>query len=292
MPNTTSTSVTELINTEAIDALIIPYQYDVATAVPFFRYKSMSGEAAAVASFPRWVKDTHEDVATESTSLTTNEMETTDVQVTVARVGIAREVSETSLEDNILGRARFMEELVMDSAVLIGEAKDEDATAQFANATGLVTDTGQDLEILDLVEAIGTQRANKARGPQVFHLHDVQLKDLQRQQAAATATTWASFYSPNADGTEYGGTFMGAPIFASSKNPTANAGADRVGCLFSQGQDPVGKRFCAFAFADKRAPTTKFDEDILEDTQIMVTTTRYGVGTVAANFATRIVTDA
>jgi hypothetical protein len=238
------------------------------------------------------VKDAHEDIATESTSMTTVEMETTEVSVTVARVGIAREISETALEDNILGRARFMEELVLDSAILLGEAKDEDATAQFASATGVVTDSGNDLEVLDMVEAMGTQRTNKARGPQVYHLHDVQLKDLQRQQVAATATPWMAFYQPNADGTEFGGFFMGAPIFASSKNPTANAGADRVGCLFSQGQDAVGKRFCAFAYAEKRAPTTKFDQDILEDTQIMATTSRYGVGTVAANFATKIVTGA
>lgn len=287
---TTSTSVTELVYAKVIDDLIIAYQYDDVTAVPYFRFKSLVGQPSATASFPRWVKDAHEDVANEAAALTPVEMETTAVDITVARVGIARETSETAFEDTILGRAAFINEIVMDHAVLFGEAIDEDATALFASATGVVTNTGVDITIADLVNGMGTQRAAKARGPQVIHLHDETGKQLQAAQAAATSTPWATFFQPNADSTAFLGYFMGAPVWASSKNPTANAAADRVGCIWAQGQ--AAPKTCAFGFVVKRVAATKYDEDILEDTHLAATYMRYGVGVVAANFATKLVFDA
>jgi hypothetical protein len=290
MVQTTSTSVTELVLAKAVDSLIIAYQYDDVTAIPFARFKDISGESTATASFPRAVKDAHEDLATEGTALTPVEFETTTVDVAMTRVGIAREVTETTFEDTTLGRAGLMAELVMDAAILLGIAKDEDLTAKWPDASGSVSNTTVAITILDMVEGMGSQRAAKAKGPQFIHLHDQTLKQLQRAQVAAVATPWASFYQPNADGTAFGGYFMGAPIFASSLNPTANGGADRVGVIASQGQ--AAPKFAAFAYAEKRAPRTKTDEKILEDSTVMATITRYGVGTVAANFATKLVFDA
>lgn len=287
MAQTNSTSVTELVLAKAVDSLIIAYQYDDVTAIPFARFKDISAEPTATASFPRAVKDAHSDLATEATALTAEEFETTAVDIAMTRVGIAREVTETTFEDTILGRAGIMAELVMDAAVLLGVAKDEDLTAKWVDATNSVSNTGVAMSILDLVEAMGTQRTAKAKGPQFIHVHDVTLKQLQRAQVAASSTPWASFYQPNADGTAFGGYFMGAPIFASSLNPTANAAVDRVGVIASQGQ--AAPKFAAFAYAEKRAPKTKTDEKILEDSTVMATITRYGVGTVAANFATKLV---
>lgn len=290
MAQTNSTSVTELVLATATDSLIIAYQYDEVTAIPFARFKDMSNEPSATARFPRAVKDAHEDLATEATALTAVEFETTAVDIAMSRVGIAREITETTFEDTILGRAGVMSELVMDAAILLGVAKDEDLIAQWVNAGNTVSNTGVAITILDLVEAMGTQRAAKVRGPQFIHLHDVTLKQLQRAQVAATSTPWASFYQPNADTTAFGGYFMGAPIFASSLNPTANAAADRVGVIAAQGQ--ASPRYAAFAYAEKRAPRTKTDEKILEDSTVMATITRYGVGVPATNFATQLVFDA
>lgn len=287
MTQTTSASVTELINPEVIDDAIIAYQYDNSVIAGHFRFKSLVGMATPVASFPRWVKDAHEDLATEGTAMTPVEMETTQVSVTVGRCGIAREPTETSLEDTVLGRARFIEELAMDSALLLDMAIDEDCAAEFANASGSVSDTGQPMELADLVEMIGTQRTNKAKGAQVFNLHDYHLKHIQKAQLAATSTTWDRFYTPNADGSEYGGVFMNAEMWASSLNPTANVGADRLSCVYSRGDGPLGKKFCAFGLAVARVPTTKQQDQVLEDSHLMATTVRYGVATIAANFATK-----
>lgn len=284
---TTSTSVTELVLATATDSLIIAYQYDEVTAIPFARFKDISQEPTATARFPRAVKDAHSDLALETDALTPVEFETTAVDVAMTRVGIAREVSETTFEDTILGRAGVMSELIMDAAVLLGIAKDEDLIAEWPNATNEVSDTGQAITVLDLVAGMGSQRTAKCRGPQFIHLHDLLLGQLQQDQAASSTTPWATFFQPNADHSAYGGVFMGAPVFASSLNPTANTAADRVGVIAAQGQ--ASPRYAAFAYAEKRAPRTKTDEKILEDSTVMATITRYGVDTVAANFATKLV---
>lgn len=286
MAVTTSTSVTSTILAKVIDPLTIAYQYDDTTAVPFFRYKDMSGQQSAVASFPRKNKDSYGSVATETTSLTPTTWQYTAVDVTVARYGIAREVTETAIEDSIVGQALYVSEWVKDAAILFGEQLDTDATALFPSLTAVCGVTNTALTIATLVTGMATQRANKAKGPQVIHLHDLQLKDLQAAQAAATATPWMAFYQPNADGSQFGGYFMGAPVWSSSKNATANTAVDRVGAIFSQGQSAPD--FCAFAFAAKRMPSSKTQTDILQDGYIWASFARYGVGMVANSFGTKV----
>lgn len=288
MTQTNAGSVVELVNSEAIDLLIIAYPSDDKNVTPFFRFKSVIGLGTAVGSFPRWVKDSAEDLATEATAMTAQELETTDVQITAARVGIAREPTETVLEDTVLGRARFMEEIASDAATLLGMAETEDGAAQFPSATGSVTDSGNPIEIVDLVNGIGKQRQQKARGAQVIHLHDLNLQQLQAAQVAVTATPWGAFFTPNADSTSFGGWFMNAPIFSSSLNPTANTAADRVGAIWSRGDLPGQEKFCAFGYVLARMPRTKMSDEVLADSVVIATTMRYGVGTVAANFATKL----
>ena len=287
---TTSASITETIYTRVIETLLLAYQYDGVTALPFFRFRNMVADPSPVAGFPRAVKDATTDLATEATALVAVEFETTGVDVTNARVGIARDVSATAMEDSILGRALITRDLVVDAGILLGEAADTDGMALFAAATNFVANTGVDMTIANLVEGMATQRTAKARGPQVIHLHDEHLNQLQQAQVVATATPWETFYQPNADHSQFGGYFMGAPIWSSSLNPLNASGADRISCIWSQGQSAPA--FCAFGHTVKRHPTTKFTEEILADSTVSATITRYGVGTIAANFATKLVFDA
>lgn len=290
MTVTTTTSQVETVKSEVIDDLVILYQFDETNFLPFARFKNMSGEMSNVATFPAWEKDSTTDIANETTSLTATEFTATETQVTMARVGIARELSENILEDTILGRARFLNEVVMDAARLLGEAAETDFAAEFANAGNNVTDSGNPCEISDLVTAMGKQRANKVRGPHVYCLDDAQLEDIQLEQSSDTATPWQTFYQPNADGSAFGGFIMGSPVFASGVNATANTGTNAVGCLFADGQSVP--RQGAFAYAVKRTARVKTDEDVLKDTHILSAISRYGVGTVASNKATKIVTSA
>lgn len=287
---TLSANVTHLIMAKVVEKLLLHYQFDVISFLPFFRYRSIEGEATTTASFTRGTKNAAAAVATEATTMTPTTFATSTVDVAVSRSGLAREVSETALEDTVLGRAAFMGMLIEDASRLIGELAETDGAAQFANAASSVGTTNTALTVANLVSGMGQQRTNKARGAQVICLSDAQLKDLQGAQSSATTTPWATFYQPNADGSEFGGYFMGAPVFASGLCATANASVDKVGAIFSQGQQ--NPQYCAFAYVVKRMPTMKSDVDIWKDTVKLAALTRYGVGTPATNFATKIVTKA
>src|SRR5262249_48905049 len=159
----------------------IAYQYDNVTAPQFFRFRSLENTPSPTCSFPRFVKNSVGSVATETTSLipTTFDL-TSTVDITVSRVGIAREVSETVLEDTIRGRAIYVDDFVQDAAALYGEQLETDSTNQFGSVTASVGSSGVALTIATLIAAIASQRVNKARGAQVIHLHDLQLKQTQQ----------------------------------------------------------------------------------------------------------------
>lgn len=287
---TISTNLSAVVYAKVIEDLIIAYQYDSVTAPPFFRFRSIEGQATPTCGFPRYVKNATGSVGTETTSLTPTTFDLTNTtDLTVGRVGIAREISETALEDSIRGRALYTDEFVQDAALLYGEQLETDSTNLFGSVTASVGSSGVAMTVGTLIAAIAQQRVNKARGAQVFHLHDLQLKQTQQAQAASTAIPWAQFFMPNGDASnpQFGGTLMNQPIWSSGKNPTANAGADRVGCIWAQGQ--VNKKFAAFAFVLKRNPSSLELPDILQDAHIWASFMRYAFGIVANNFATKII---
>ena len=102
--------------------------------------------------------------------------------------------------------------------------------------------------------------------------------------AAATATPWQTFYSPEGSSSQYGGQFMNAPVWASGLNPTSTG--DKLGCVFVDGQ--AAPEFCAFAYVQKRAPSSKTETNILMDSNRWASFARTGHGIVADNFATAI----
>ena len=290
MPATQSSDVAGTIYAKVIQTLVTEYQYDDVTAVPFARYASIEGEKTTTAGFPRKVKNAVASVATETTTIATTAMTTTNVDIAVSRVGLAREITNTVREDSTIEQSLSVQGLVADAARLYGESFDTDLTAQFSSVTASVGTTTVAISIANMVALMASQRANKARGMQVIHMHDLGLKQLQQAQAAATATPWAVFYQPNADSTQFGGYFMNAQVWASSKNPTANAAADRVAAAWSIGNGPGGRpEYCAFGFVMKRLPSSLEQADVLMDANIWASFCRYGVGIVANNFSTKYI---
>src|SRR3569832_1875189 len=105
MAATQSTDLVGTVYAKTIETLLIAYQYDDVTAIPFFRYKSIADMATNTAGFPRRVKNATASVATETTTFATTGLTTTNVDVAVARVGIAREITNTLREGAGGGRA-------------------------------------------------------------------------------------------------------------------------------------------------------------------------------------------
>jgi hypothetical protein len=290
MAATQSSDVAGTIYAKAIQMLVAEYQYDEVTAMWAFRYASIEGAQTNTAGFPRKVKNAVATVATETTTIGTTAQTTTNVDIAVSRVGIAREITNTVKEDSTIAQSLSVEGLVADAARLFGESFDTDATGQFSAVTASVGSTGVAISIANMVAWVASQRSNKARGRQIGHVHDLGAKQLQQAQAAATATPWQSFFAPNADSSQFLGYFMNAQLWSSSKNPTANAAADRVGAMWSIGNGPDSKpEYCAFGFVMKRLPSSLEQPDVLMDANIWASFCRYGVGIVANSFATKYI---
>jgi len=284
---TQSSSVSTTIYAKVIEQLVIAYQYDDLTVTPYFRFKSIADEATTTAGFPRLVKSTGPTAGTpanETTALGTTEMTSTNVDIAVGRVGIAREITTTVKEDSVIGRALDVAGLVMDAARLYGEYFDTASTALFSSVTLSVGSTGTTLSIPTMVALIGQQRANKAKGAQVISLHDHQLKQLQQAQAATTGTAWSEFFAPSNDGGQFGGYFLNTPVWSSGLNPTSTG--DRLGACWVDGQ--ARPEFCAFAFVSKRMPSSLTETHILMDSNVWASYARTGCGIVANNFATAV----
>lgn len=282
---TQSSSLSGTIYASVIDLGIIAYQYDDLTVTPYFRYKTIENEQSDTARFPRWVKSTGPTSGTptnETTALGYTEMTTTSATVQVARVGIARELTETAKEDSVVGRALYVQGFIMDAARLYGEYFDTTATALFSSVTEEVGPTGQSLSLATMVAALAANRASKAKGAPVISLHDNQLKQLQQSQLAGQGSMLASFFKPEASNAQFGGYFMNAPIWSSGLNPTSTG--DRLGCIWSYSSD----EFNAFAYVVKRAPSSLTQTNILMDAQDWASFARTGHGIVANNFAAAI----
>ncbi len=282
---TQSSSLSGTIYASIIDPAVLAYQYDECNVAPFFAVKNIAGEFSDTARFPRLVKSTGPVAGTpasETTYLTSaTELTTTSATVQVSRVGMARELTTTAAEDSILGRALYVMGFAKDAARLYGEFYDTTATALFSSITATVGPSGQALTIPTMVAAVASQRANKARGQQVFSMHDNQLKQFQTAQINSVSTAWGAFYAPNGVGGQFGGVFMGNEIWASGLNPTSTG--DRLGAIWS-----LEKEYCGLSYVIKRPPSSLTQTNVLNDSNYWASFARVGFGIIANNFCTSI----
>jgi hypothetical protein len=289
---TTTTTLTELVNSETINPAIMSYAYEYVVAAPYVRKMDLRGTASNVGSFPRWVKDAATDLTAETTTLDAVALETTDVQITGAEIGVRRNVTDAVLEMTIIGTQIF-DFLVRDTGILFGISLDDDICALFATLNGgtAVGTSGADLTLANMVEAQSTIRKNGARGSLVYILDDQQAEDLQKAQAASTATTVNSFFEV-AHGIDSGylGTYMGAPVWNSGLTDTANTGANVVGACFVDGE--ANPEFAAISMVLSRDVRTELQREAAWRRTDFVGTAKWGVGETADTSGVPIVTDA
>lgn len=289
MATTTTTTLTELVNSEFISPAILEYALDSIVAAPYVNMLDLRGKATGTGSFPRWVLDSATDIASETTDLSSETLETTDVTVSAAEVGIRRDISDTAQEDNILGAALY-DFLVKDAGNLLGVSLDDDIVALFGSFSNSVGTSGSDLTLANMAGAISQLRKQKSRGAPVFILDDQQAEDLQAAQLASSATTIGSFMDIKASNAEFLGTFMGAPVYSSSLCDTANTGDDVAGGLFIRGD--VSPNAAAIGMVMARDVRVEMDRDIHNRTTLVVATARWGVGEINDDAGVGIITDA
>lgn len=289
---TTTTTLTELQYAEFINPAILSYAVDYTVAAPYMNWLDLRGRGTNVGSFPRWILDTTEDLANESTDATSVALETTAVNVTGAEIAIFRRITDAAVESTIISTALW-DFLITDSATLCAVSLDDDIVALYASLANSVGTSGSDLTLANMVEAQAKVRINKMRGRLVYILDDQQASDYQAAQAAATSTTINGMMAPSVSGgtdSAYLGTFFGAEVWQTGLCDTANTGANVVGACYIRGD--TNPRSAPFGAVLTRDVTTEWDRDVPSRATLFCATAKWGVGEVADEGGVKIVTDA
>lgn len=289
MADTTVTSLTELVNSEFINPAILEYAHDYVVAAPFVNWLDLRGKATKVGSFPKWVLDTATDTG-ETTDLTTEQLETTDVQITAAEIGLRRDVTDAALEETIIG-AQLFNKLVVDAGVLAAISLDDDIVALATGFSSSVGAATTDLSLANMVEAQAKIRINGQRGQLVYILDDQQASDYQAAQAAATSTTINGLMAPSV-GIESGylGTFFGQQVWQTGLCDSSNTGASVNGmCVVRGDTNPTTSAIGGVITRDVR---TELERDASARQTEFVMTAKWGVGEISDLSGVKIKTDA
>ena len=292
---TTGTTLTELVNAEFIEPLIMDYAVDKMVITPLVRVSNLAGKQTKIASFPRWVKDSGADVS-DGSAMTVDDLETTEVAtVTAATVGVYREVTDMAAETNVLGPAGIADYVARDGAMLCSEMLEDDLAARFASASNSVGTSGSDLSVANFVEALAKLDTTKARGQKVCVLDDQQAFDLRAAVAASGAAVFGNAASGaqsilNANSDAFLGELFGVKTWLTNLTDTANSGADVVGAMMINGAADPG--FAPIGVALLWLPRVKMLPSISGISTLFGITMSYGEGEINDDGYVKIVTDA
>jgi hypothetical protein len=290
MATTDTTAVTELVNSEVINSAILEYAHAYTAVAQFVNQMDLRGKGSNVGSFPKWVLDAATDITNETTSLGSTLLETTDVSITGAEIGVRRDITDAVLESTVIG-AQIFDFLVRDAGVLFGISLDADLCALFSGFSTNVGTSGANLTLANMVEAQSQIRANGHRGSLAYILDTQQASDYQAAQASATGTQVAEFFTVSAGiDSGYLGSMMGHPVWTSGSCPTANTAADVVGACIVDGQKSPSN--AALGMVLTRDITTELQRDASERLTEFVATAKWGVGEISDLSGTAIITDA
>lgn len=291
---TTTTTLTQMVQAEVLNQAIKDYLIDANVITPLCEYRSIAGQSTKALSTVLVAKDVGADI-TEGTAMALDDLTSSEVSITVAQVGIFRQVTEFVSQTNMLGAQGLFSLVVNDGAALVLEMLEDDLAALFASATGgTIGTTGVDLSVSDFVTAIAKMRTAKVRGQYVCVLDDQQGLDLMNAVAASTGAVFGSgsvdqsVLNSGSDG--YLGSLFNTPIWVSNLTDTANAGADVVGSMFAA---PGGsKNHSPYTIAELWGPKVSYLEEPTLPSYQISTTMAYGVGITHPTAALKIVTDA
>lgn len=168
----------------------------------------------------------------------------TDGSTTISIARYSKAYAPTDLAKFSSPSGEFAPSRFAEDAILSGALNLTDLIANlvdgFSNTVGA---TGVDLSLANWLAGLGllevSCQGSIGEGSVMAVLHTQQVSDL-RTAIGTNAAGALQWYPPSGEqlairGNGYRGRYMGVDIFASSRVPTANAGADRAGGLFVKG---------------------------------------------------------
>lgn len=183
----------------------------------------------------------------EATGVSNTALDSDQITLTIARQAIQLQISDELLVSS-LGGAMSVERLAQAAASAYINRHNDLTVGLFAGVTASVGTSGADLTLDEIVDATQTlMRANNTDGLYCM-LHGQQMSDLQNSLRGEGGAL--SFSAPTAEmiaakGKGYAGSYLGVDFWVNNRVATANAGADRAGCMWSRG---------AFGYAEATHP--------------------------------------
>lgn len=288
---TTSTSITELTNSEVIADVIIQAASDATVISPLSRVLDLAGKQSSVASFPQWELDAVSSLS-EAGTLSNVELQTTEVAtISAAQVGILREVTDFAVA---VGPDNLMDFVTGDGARLCILELENSLASRFAGFGTTVGTTTVDMSIANYVEAISKMGTQNARGRIVGVWDDQQAFDLRAAVAASSGAVFANAGNPqqtilNANTSGFIGELFGVPNWVTNLTDTANAGADVVGSMFIDGN--TNPDFAGLGIALLWMPRIKQVSLAAEVAEQVAITMAFGTGRIS-DFGVDVTTDA
>ena len=283
MPSTTVSTATETIYAKMLTDMMIDAIYSVAVMDQLVRQESLVGKPSNSLSFPIWPTVAAASIA-ETTDLPSVAVDTTAVDIACTeassiRIDVTDLLSEASI---IRDGSRFADT----GARAVADKRDTDLAALLGGFTNIVGATTVNLSEANLLAAFTRLSALDAPRPYVIVLHPDQVGDLRSALSTTTAVVQTNTTPQELGGTGAGLEFAyyGMPVYMSTNVPTANAGADRAGAVFSKGQ--------ALARVDKRPIRIRPQRDeSLRATEFNITSV-YGQGELVDTWGVSVITDA
>ena len=236
--------------------------YDPTGLRALMTFKPMAGQGSATTNITRLTRGSVMAAASSETSggASNTALTTTNYDITVARYLLKMQPSDLF---HITGGP-------IDVDVVLGiltESLDLTLTdllcALFANIAGNVGTSGSDLTVDDIFDAIYYLNLQNNPGALATVLHNQQVNDLIE---SVRGETGAMQFRQDATGllrppgVGWKGRFLEVDFYQSDSVPTANAGADRRGCMFSAG-----------AFAYQLAPVASM-QPMINPADILIAT--------------------
>ena len=229
--------------------------------------RSMNGSGSTVVQVPvvSWGANAMTAVA-ENASVSNTALTTTNVNVTIARQALRRQISDLAQ----LTATGIPLDVSVDSLALdLVAAYNKRVTAMLGDlASGFSTSvgsTGVDLTVTNFYAAIFGLQLNSADGIFTAVLHPVQVNDLissLRSEVGPGQYLATSQDQVQAKGPGFRGNLFGVDVFSSANGiNTANAGADRIGMMIAPG---------AIAVATATAAPIMGSETIIPQSPIVV----------------------
>jgi len=278
---TTSTTATELIVTEAVNLAVLEALYANMVVAPLILNQDCPGNTMA-AEFPIW-NDVSGSVTApgEATDMTSTAMDPTSATITCAEVGIMTTVTDVL----VMSSPASVESIGKELGRALGVKIDTDITALFAalNGASAVGTTTADMTDDDLLDAIYQLEADNVSGQFYGVLHPIQYSDLRKDVASAGGSIFSADVGNQLARKGRFGELYGVLLTTSTTCATANTSADRAGALFVED---------AMAILWKWKTRTEKQRDAsLRATEVVVTAC-YGVGEISDARGVPIITDA